>query len=124
MPTAYLFAVCLDRRTRCPLVASGSFYLQLLIAALDQGLGSLPGNCARYNSARGESGHNHQHGFNLEVGGERYCRDSIETIGLVHAISFHSSHERFERLLAEQVALFFEQTPPPQTLGLRPAFPG
>jgi hypothetical protein len=110
VPTAYLFAAYLDRRTRCPLVASGAFYMQLLIAALEQGLASLPGNCARYNSHRSEWGHSHFHGFNLEIGGERYCRDSIETVGLQHAISFHASHERFEAFLAEQVVLFFQRT--------------
>lgn len=108
VPTAYLFAAYLDRRTRCPLVADGRFYLQLLIAALDHGLASLPGNCARYDSHRSEWGHDGRHGFNLEVGGERYCRDSIETIGLRHAISFSAAHDVFEVFLAEQVALFFD----------------
>ncbi len=114
VPTAYLFAAFLDRRTRCPLVSDGRFYLQLLVASLDQGLASLAGNCARYNQDRREWGHNSRHGFNVEVGGERYSRESIETIGLRHAISFHASHEQFEAFLAEQVALFFERavTPP------------
>lgn len=109
VPTAYLFAAFLDRRTRCPLVADGRFYLQLLVASLDQGLASLPGNCARYNSDRREWGHNPRHGFNLEVGAERYSRAGIETIGLKHAISFHAMHELFEHFLAEQVTLFFER---------------
>jgi len=73
----------------------------------------LPGNCARYGSDRGEWGHNARHGFNLEVGGERYSREGIETIGLRHAISFNSSHEVFEMFLAEQVALFFGAVTPP-----------
>jgi len=114
VPTAYLFAAFLDRRTRCPLVADGRFYLQLLVASLDQRLASLPGNCARYNQDRREWGHHSRHGFNFEVGGERYCRDGIETIGLLHAISFSASHDVFEAFLAEQVSLFFDRavTPP------------
>jgi hypothetical protein len=121
VPTAYLFAAYLDRRTRCPLVADGRFYLQLLVASLDQGLASLPGNCARYDSHRSEWGHNGRHGFNLEVGGERYSRDGIETIGLRHAISFHASHEQFEVFLAEQVSLFFDHHTP---VAARPASEG
>jgi hypothetical protein len=42
VPTAYLFGVYLDRRTHCPLVADGRFYLQLLVAALDQGSRRFP----------------------------------------------------------------------------------
>lgn len=127
VPTAYLFAAYLDRRTRCPLVADGRFYLQLLVAALDQGLASLPGNCARYNSGRSEWGHNPRHGFNFEIGGERYCRDNIKTIGLKHAISFSASHEVFEAFLAEQVSLFFGRRlshPRSCTAGFEPAMSG
>lgn len=107
VPTAYLFAAFLDRRTRCPLVADGRFYLQLLIAALDQGLASLPGNNARYNSSRDDWGHNTRHAFNMQIGGKQYAKEGPETIGVKHAISFLATHEVFETFLAEQVTTFF-----------------
>lgn len=107
VPTAYLFAAYLDRRTRCPLVADGKFYMQLLLAALDTGLASLPGNNARYHSHRDDWGHNNRHHFDLEIGGDSYSRESLETIGIKHAVSFHASHATFEAFVAEQVTSFF-----------------
>jgi hypothetical protein len=99
VPVAYLFAAYLDRRTRCPLIASGAFYLQLLCAALDAKLASLPGNNTRYTPHYSEWGRNGQHGFAAE---------GLEDVGISHAISFSASHEALEAFLAEQVSLFFE----------------
>jgi hypothetical protein len=96
---AYLFAVYLDRRTRMPLFADGSFYLQLLCAALDQGLASLPGssNIAYPSSYRGDSWCRKFPGFATE---------GTEDVGIRNVIAFQASHEAFETFLVEQVQLF------------------
>lgn len=107
VPTAYLFGVYLDRRTRCPLVADGRFYLQLLVAALDQGLASFPGADLVYHRSYHRGwGYQEGRGFDLECG-ERHNDTPLETIGLRHAIAFSASHQVFEAFLAEQVTAFF-----------------
>lgn len=110
--TAYLFAAYLDRRTRCPLVADGRFYLQLLVAALETGVASLPGSdIGRRGSMymREEWGRHAHHQFNVEIG-TGYDGSGLHTIGLDHAISVLVKHPAFEEFLAEQVTLFFERT--------------
>lgn len=102
VPAAYLFTAYLDRRTRCPLLADGRFSMQILLAALDQGLASFPGEGLKYTSRRSSDwGYNPKHGFRAE---------RLERAGIQHAISFMASHEAFEKFLAEQVTLFFELT--------------
>src|SRR5262245_47689445 len=110
VPTAYLFAAYLDRRTRCPLVADGRFYLQLLIAALDKGIASLPGTDVRRVSSyfREDWGRHAHHGFDIEIG-ESHEHLGLGTIGLQHAISVRAKHAEFEEFLAEQVVLFFQR---------------
>lgn len=117
VPTAYLFAAFLDRRTRCPLVADGRFYLQLLVASLHCGFATFPGRNVRYNPDRGEWGHHPQHRFNLEIGGDSYSRENIEAIGFQHAIAVLAKHEAFEAFLAEQVTLFFDRGKKKRPLG-------
>lgn len=109
--TAYLFAAYLDRRTRCPLVADGRFYLQLLVAALDTGMASLPGTDIRRSSmySREEWGRHGHHSFDIEIGGS-HAGFSLQTIGLEHAISVRVGHQEFEKLLAEQVTLFYQRS--------------
>jgi hypothetical protein len=110
--TAYLFAAYLDRRTRCPIVPDGRFYLQLLVAALDHGLASLPGDDIKYSRSHSEWGrHRAQaHGFNVELLKHSYYdRLEIGAIGFDHMISFTSSHAVFEQFLADQVTLYFAQ---------------
>lgn len=99
VPAAYLFTAYLDRRTRCPLLADGRFSMQILLAALDQGLASFPGDGLRYARNSGEWGYNPKHGFRAE---------RLERAGIQHAISFGATHEVFEAFLAEQVTRFFE----------------
>lgn len=109
VPTAYLFAAYLDRRTRCPLVTDGRFYLQLLIAALEQGIASLPGNnIARSSYYGGEWGRHAHHSFDIQIG-ESSDRLGLESIGLQHAISVRADHKAFEEFLAEQVTLFYKR---------------
>jgi hypothetical protein len=96
---AYLFASYLDRRTRCPIVADGRFYLQLMLACLKDGLASWPVDSRlRYD---------HQKPFGcsnvLNAAG-------VERLGFVRPLAFHATHEMFEPLLAREVAGFFAMT--------------
>jgi hypothetical protein len=101
VPTAFLFTAYLDRRTRCPLLADGRFSMQLLLAALDQGLASFPSDSLKWRSSREEWGYNPKHGFRAM---------GLERAGILHAISFTCDHPTFEAFLAEQVTLFFKLT--------------
>ncbi len=98
---AYLFAAYLDRRTRCPLIADGRFYLQVLCAALHQGLASVPGTDTTYGSrySRGWD-HHREHGFDAT---------GLDQVGVPVAISFLASHDRLEAFLAEQVAIYYDR---------------
>jgi len=112
VPTAYLFAAYIDRRTRCPLIADGRFYLQLLCAALDNGMASFPGSDVKYSYGhRDEWGHNPKHGFNVSIGSyNAHHGPGLEVINARHAISFAAAHDAFEAFLAEQVTTYFERT--------------
>ncbi len=112
VPAAYLFAAYLDRRTRCPLIADGRFYLQLLCAALDSGFASFPGSDVKYcYNHRSDWGINSKQGFNIAIGGyDRIHTPGIEVLSLRHAISFLAKHTDFEAFLAEQVAIYFSRT--------------
>jgi hypothetical protein len=96
---AYLFATYLDRRTRCPIPTDGRFYLQLLYACLQEGL-------ATYATSEGYSSsyRSHEFGNHSRFG---FYETNTDQVGLLPGIAVHSSHENFERLLAEQVTLFF-----------------
>lgn len=99
---AYLFAAYLDRRTRCPLITDGRFYLQLLCQALDRKLASFPGSNLRYNTSyRSEWGYQSGFGFRAE---------GLENAGISLAIAFQASHDTFEQFIAEQVTIFFDIT--------------
>ena len=99
VPFAFLFAVYLDRRTRCPLVADGRFYLQLMLACLRDGL----------------AGWSMSSGYRRS-GGEFCCGPKFETMGLTGvgysergALAFNASQVDVETLLAAEVDLFFER---------------
>lgn len=95
---SYLMAAYLDRRTHCPLVADGLFYLQLMVAALDQGLASTPSDNLRWGSTYREWGYQSHHGFRAA---------GLDSVGIRQAYSFLAKHEQFDKFLAEQVTLFF-----------------
>lgn len=108
VPAAYLFAAYLDRRTRCPLVADGRFYLQLLVASLERGFASFPGGDVKRNQhSRDTWGLHKGHSFNFEMGSGYWDRLPIGSIGLEHVVSFNSTHIDFEPFLAEQVTQYF-----------------
>jgi hypothetical protein len=98
VPEAFLFATYLDRRTRCPLVSDGRFYLQLLIACLDAGIASWP-NAESYHYR------DHPFGFNPKLG---FHTQGTEDVGLTKGIAFLADHPTIERVLAEQVTTFFQ----------------
>lgn len=99
---AYLFATYLDRRTRCPIPTDGRFYLQLLCACLQHGKATFSTGDRSYSYYHSEDfGKHSRFGFS-EVG--------TQDVGLLPGIAFHTYHEDFEKLLAEQVTIFFEKT--------------
>jgi hypothetical protein len=101
-PLAYLFCAYLDRRTRCPLVSDGRFYLQLMLACLQKGLASFSTDAdPYYRRDAKEFGQHHALQYH-EVG--------TTEVGLVPGLVFRSDHETLETLLAEQVATFFSST--------------
>lgn len=99
IPLAFLFAAYLDRRTRCPLLADGRFYLQLMLACLAEGLASMPSTTtSSYSSQWGI-----QHRFGFSTSG-------TEELGISQGIAFKAEHPAIDKILAEQVALFFQAT--------------
>lgn len=97
--TAYLFATYLDRRTRCPLIADGRFYVQLLAACLKNGLASF----ARKDSFTREQGF----GIHLQ---HDYHETDTQSVGFRAGLVFRSKHADFEALLAREVEMFFRIT--------------
>jgi hypothetical protein len=100
-PIAFLFAAYLDRRTRCPLLSDGRFYLQLLLACLEQGLASWSNARDRYHYGGEEFGKHSSLMF--------YEKDTAD-VGLAPGIAFKSSHAQIEELLASEVDRFFTAT--------------
>ena len=100
-PTAFLFASYLDRRTRCPLVADGRFFLQLMLACLRHG-------AATFAAPSGYS-YSRDLGFGVHQN-RQYFEDGTAGVGLRPGISFSCDHESFEKLLAQEVDLFFRLT--------------
>lgn len=98
VPTAFLFAAYLDRRTCCPLVADSRFFLQLMLACLRDGV-------ATFTSPAGYH-YNRDLGFGVHSS-RQYIEDSISDVGLRPGIAFNADHETFEKLLADEVERFF-----------------
>ena len=87
VPHAYLFAVYLDRRTRCPLVADGRFYLQLMLACLAEGSAKLFDSSDRSSRCA----------YGLEEAG-------IDPVG---ALTFWATQEDVEELVGREVTRYF-----------------
>lgn len=92
-PTAYLFAAYLDRRTRCPLVADGAFYMQLMLSCLRNGLATFTNDSSR--------------GFGVNARLQFYETCTAD-VGLKPGLAFGAAHETFEALLAQEVDLYFK----------------
>ncbi len=105
VPIGYLFAAYLDRRTRCPLLADGRFYLQILLASLDQGLASLSCEAQRSSYYHREDPENW--GKSPRLG---FREIGTSDVGMLPGIAFSSNHSDIEKLLAEQATLFEKVT--------------
>jgi hypothetical protein len=97
VPLAALFAVYLDRRTRCPIVMDERFYLQLFCASLGQGLASFAWD-GRYSE---------DFGVNKSF---KFSQDTDDVGCFAKGVAFKANHEQIETLLAEQTTYFFEAT--------------
>lgn len=94
IPMSYLFCAYLDRRIRCPLVSEGRFYLQVLLACLDNRLASFPdGNY--YHRKFGENFSN-------------FKTYGLDDLGFTSGIAFSADHVSIEELLSQQVELYYK----------------
>jgi hypothetical protein len=100
VPTAFLFCSYLDFRTRCPLLSDARFYMQLLIACLQEGLASFAIGDNYYYNRKEFGRHSHF----------RFSTQGLPELGFSTPIAFTAEHAAIERVLAEQVTLFFEKT--------------
>lgn len=101
-PIAFLFSAYVDRRTRCPLVADGRFYLQLMLSCLKNGLATFAGPDDHYYHSRDLAFGVHPH--------RQYFESQTQAVGLTPGIAFSADHATFEKLLAQEVDLFFKLT--------------
>jgi hypothetical protein len=100
VPTAYLFAAFLDRRTRAPLLADGRFYLQLMMACLGAGLASL--SVDSYGGYHGPK-------FGRS-GSTGFVETNTAAAGFLPGVAFNAGHEAIETLLAQEIAIYFQLT--------------
>lgn len=98
---SHYFVAMLDRRTRCPILADGRFYLQLLLAFLDAGNASL-GSDSHYGGDRGQFGRKHSPTRFVSVGAAQ--------VGIWNPIAFRATHEEVDEVLSAQTTKFFEVT--------------
>jgi hypothetical protein len=97
--TAHLFAAYLDRRTRCPLIADGRFYTQLLAACLKNKLASF--------APKDSFSHSQDFGVHKE---HDYHETDTQLVGFRKGLVFRSDHTKFETVLAQEVEIFFRVT--------------
>ncbi len=110
LPTAYLFAAYLDRRTHMPLITDGRFYLQILCSALKKGVASFPGNDIKYNhNYHRDWGIHAAHGLNTSTG-KSYGKFDPSKLGIRNIVSCCTTQIDFEAFLREEVSLFFKAT--------------
>jgi hypothetical protein len=96
---SYLFAAYLDRRTRCPLVADGRFYIQVMLACLKQKLASFSVIADRHYY--GEETPFGQHPSNM------YYEVGTKGVGLQPGLAFRADHTTLETLLSQEVSTYF-----------------
>jgi hypothetical protein len=96
--TSYLFATYLDRRTRCPLVADGRFYAQLMLSCLKHGLASF-----QITDRHAFYGDNQAFGVHKR---QNYYEFDTESVGLLPGIAMSADHIQFEGLLAREVITY------------------
>ncbi len=97
-PVAALFCAYLDRRTRCPLINDQRFYLQVLCAALADGVASFSTPVGHYY---GEVGWGQHKFFGFE-------EEDTADVGLLPGVACSAEHVAIEKLLAEQAQIYFK----------------
>lgn len=97
--TAHLFAAYLDRRTRCPLIADGRFYIQLFAACLKHKLASF--------APKDSFSSNRDFGVHQD---HDYHETDTQLVGFRKGLVFRSNHAAFETVLAQEVETFFRIT--------------
>lgn len=100
--TAPLFIAYLDRRTRCPIIPDQRFYVQILCAALDQGLADWGRDPDKYHSHYSER----PFGDRGRLGFNEY---DTNIVGLAPGIAFDASQDAVEQMLATEVTVFFNR---------------
>lgn len=96
-PVTFLWAAYLDRRTRAPLITDPRFYAQLLATCLDVGAASFSGD-------GGSSWRDPPWG----TGRFSFQEHDTKRVGLAPGIAMKVKHEEFEKVLGEQVKLFYK----------------
>lgn len=96
--TSHLFAVYLDRRTRCPLVTDGRFYAQLMLRCLGEGF-------ATFSHLGNSYDRDTKFGVNSA---KRFVEIDTDKVGLLPGIAMQATHEKFEELLAQEVDQYFK----------------
>lgn len=97
---SFLFATYLDRRTRCPLVADGRFYFQLMLSCLKHKL-------ATFSTVPDRSYYDTEFGQHASL---RYHELNTTAVNLLPGLAFKADHETLEKLLAHEVEQFFAVT--------------
>lgn len=97
---SYLFAAYLDRRTRCPLVADGRFYLQIMLSSLRNELASF--STLSEHHYYGEKPDFGKHPANL------YHEAGTSNVGLTSGLAFRADHTTLETLLSKEVSTYFD----------------
>jgi hypothetical protein len=110
IPTAILFSGYLDRRTRCPLIPTLKFQLQILCAALDNGLARFPDE--GYRSHYREWGFSSSYISKFQQQGlvEWGCHEiSLKKDSRTPAcIGFRAEHKDVEEFLAKEVGVYLK----------------
>ena len=104
-PLSYLFAAFLDRRTRCPILADGRFYLHLMLACLRDGLAGF----ARDKRGTGSAYYHDKRPFGLAAEFDSFVVEGGAEAGFGGAIAFKAKHEEFETLLAAETTVFVQK---------------
>ena len=97
VPLAFLFCSYLDRRTRCPLVSDGRFYMQVFLACLEKGL-------ATWTSNPHSSYHQNEFGVHHRF---RFTETNTSQVVLNPGVCFYGSHESIESVLSKEVSNYY-----------------
>lgn len=106
LPTAVLFSGYLDRRTRCPLIPSLKFQLQILCSALDKGLARFPEGSHRSHYREWGFSTTNLYKFRYDGLDEWGCHVINLSQDVPACIGFRAPHDEVEHFLSEEVSLY------------------